>query len=144
LILDTRDAQTFAQGFIPNSVNIGIDGNFAPWVGALIPDIRQNILIVAEEGKEEEVVTRMARVGYDGTIGYLEGGIGTWEKAGKELNSIQSVSADELAGLRTANPALSVLDVRKKSEYYSEHLIGAENIPLDYINEHLTEIDRDK
>lgn len=144
LILDTRDAQTFAQGFIPNSVNIGIDGNFAPWVGALIPDIRQNILIVAEEGKEEEVVTRMARVGYDGTIGYLEGGIGTWEKAEKELNSIQSVSADELAGLRTANPALSVLDVRKKSEYYSEHLIGAENIPLDYINEHLTEIDRDK
>ena len=144
LILDTRDAQVFAQGFIPGSVNIGIEGSFAPWVGALVPDIRQTLLIVANEGKEEEVVTRLARVGYDGAIGYLEGGIRAWEEAGKDLDTIRSVSADELARLKAADPELNILDVRKKSEYYSEHLIGAENMPLDYINEHLTEIDRAK
>lgn len=144
LILDTRDAQTFAKGFIPNSVNIGIEGNFAPWVGAMIPDIRQNILIVADEGKEEEVVTRLARVGYDGTLGYLKGGIAAWEKVGRELDSITSVSVDELARLKETDPELSILDVRKRSEHYSEHVIGAENIALDYINDHLAEIKKDK
>lgn len=144
LILDTRDARTFAQGFIPGSVNIGIEGSFAPWVGALIPDIRQTLLIVAEEGKEEEVVIRLARVGYDGAIGYLEGGIQAWKEAGKDLDTVRSVSAGELAQLKAADPELNILDVRKKSEYYSEHLIGAENMALDYINEHLAEVDRNK
>lgn len=144
LILDTRDAQTFARGFIPNSINIGIEGNFAPWAGALIPDIRQHILVVADEGKEEEVVTRLARVGYDGTLGYLKGGIAAWEKAGKELDTITSVSVDELAERKAADPELNILDVRKKSEHYAEHVIGAENIALDYINDHLAEVKKDK
>lgn len=140
LLLDTRDAQTFARGFIPNSINIGIDGNFAPWVGALIPDIRQKILIIAEPGMEEEVVTRLARVGYDHAIGFLEGGFPSWIAAHKETDKILSVTPDELAGLRTANPEIKILDVRKKSEYDSEHLLGAENLPLDYINETLDRI----
>ncbi len=144
LILDTRDAQTFAKGFIPNSINIGIDGNFAPWVGALIPDIKQTILLVAEEGREEEVVTRLARVGYDNTIGFLKGGFEAWKKVGNEVDTIESISVDELADRKIKNPNLSILDVRKKSENYSEHIIGAENIPLDYINEHLSEVDKSK
>lgn len=144
LILDTRDAQTFAKGFIPNSINIGIDGNFAPWVGALIPDIKQTILLVAEEGREEEVVTRLARVGYDNTIGFLKGGFEAWKKAGNEVDMIESISVDELAERKIKDPNLSILDVRKKSENYSEHIIGAENIPLDYINEHLSEVDKNK
>ncbi|MCU0384820.1 MAG: MBL fold metallo-hydrolase, partial [Flavihumibacter sp.] len=88
LILDTRDPQVFAKGFVPNSINIGIDGNFAPWVGALVPDVKQAILLVAEPNRVEEVVTRLARVGYDYTIGFLEGGFEAWEKAGKEVDRI--------------------------------------------------------
>ena len=88
LVLDTRDSQTFGKGFIPNSINIGIDGNFAPWVGALIPDIKQQILLVTDKGREEEVITRLARVGYDYTIGYLKGGIEAWMTAGKEVDHI--------------------------------------------------------
>lgn len=143
LVLDTRDPQVFAAGFIPNSINIGINGNFAPWVGALIPDIKQEILIVAEPGKESEVVTRLARVGYDNTIGYLEGGIDAWKEAGKTLDSIRSISADELAGL-SAKGAIDILDVRKKSEYDSEHIIDAKNLPLDNINDVMPEIDKNK
>ena len=86
IILDTRDAQVFAKGFIPNAINIGINGNFAPWVGSLIPDINQPILLVTEEGREEEVVTRLARVGYDHAIGFLKGGFEAWKKAGKEID----------------------------------------------------------
>lgn len=144
LLLDTRSAQEFARGFIPNAINIGIDGSFAPWVGAMILDIRQPILIIADEGREEEVVTRLARVGYDNTLGYLKGGIAAWRDSGRELDRIDRISADELAHLQSVDPDLSILDVRKESEYYSEHIIGAENIALDYINEHLTEIDKDK
>lgn len=143
LILDTRSPQDFAAGFIPNSINIGIDGNFAPWVGALIPDIRQQILIVADEGREEEVVTRLARVGYDFAIGYLKGGMNAWKAAGKEQDSIQSITVSELAGLMKTNPDLRILDVRKSSEHFSEHVIGSANIPLDYINEHLSEVSKD-
>jgi len=144
LILDTRDAQTFAQGFIPNAINIGIDGSFAPWVGALIPDIRQAILLVADEGTAKEVVTRLARVGYDNAIGYLKGGIQAWTAAGKETDTIESVSADELADRLAQDPGLNILDVRKKSEHFSEHIIGSENIALDYINEHIAEVSKDK
>jgi hydroxyacylglutathione hydrolase len=134
LILDTRDAQVFAKGFIPNSINIGIDGNFAPWVGAMISDIRQNILLVTEEGREEEVITRLARVGYDFTIGYLKGGFEAWEKSGREIDKIKTITVTELAELGTKQQ-INILDVRKKSEYESEHLVNAENAPLDYIND---------
>lgn len=97
VVLDTRQAETFARGFIPNSINIGIDGNFAPWVGALIPDIQQPILLVTDEGREEEVVTRLARVGFDHAIGYLKGGIQSWLEAGKQVDTIRSISAEEFA-----------------------------------------------
>ncbi len=144
LILDTRDAQTFAKGFIPNSINIGIDGSFAPWVGALIPDIKQEILIVDEPGREEEVITRLARVGYDYTIGYLKGGIEAWKKAGKELDEIKSVSADELAEIMRKDKNVNVLDVRKPTEYQSEHIDRAENAPLDFINDSMLKTDKNK
>lgn len=143
LILDTRDPQVFAKGFIPGSVNISIDGNFAPWVGTLITDIKQAILIVAENGREQEVVTRLARVGYDHTTGYLKGGFSAWQNAGKETDYIISVSADDLSHLQ-ANTKVNIIDVRKKSEYYSEHIINAENLPLDTINESMAAIDKNK
>ena len=143
LVLDTRDPQTFAQGFVPNSINIGIDGQFAPWVGAMIPDIKQEILLVTDEGREEEVVTRLARVGYDYTIGYLKGGFNAWKNAGKEVDTIKSVTVDELAEI-TQKSELNILDVRKKSEYLSEHIIDAENAPLDFINDSMAQIDKNK
>lgn len=144
LLLDTREAQVFAKGFIPNSINIGIDGNFAPWVGALVPDVKQTILIIAAERREEEVVTRLARVGYDNTIGYLEGGFKGWQNAGKETDTIESIPVDELAKRIEQDPDLNILDVRKKSEHFSEHVIDSENIALDYINEHIAEVNKDK
>lgn len=144
LVLDTRDPQTFAKGFIPNAINIGIDGNFAPWAGALIPDIKQNILIVAEEGREEEVVTRLARVGYDHTIGFLKGGFEAWKAAGKETDTVTSISAAELDSVRQTNPHINVLDVRKKSEYDSEHIKGAVNASLDFVNDSMQLVDKDK
>ncbi|MGB6082777.1 MBL fold metallo-hydrolase [Moheibacter sp.] len=144
LVLDTRDAQSFAKGFIPNSINIGIDGSFAPWVGAMIPDIKQKILIVADEGREEEVVTRLARVGYDYAIGFLKGGFESWKNSGKEVDRIESISVDEFAKRMENDADLKVLDVRKKSEHFSEHIIGSENTPLDYINEYLAEIQKDE
>ena len=144
LILDTRDAQSFAKGFVPNSINIGIDGSFAPWVGAMIPDIKQEILLVTEPGREIEVITRLARVGYDFTIGYLEGGIESWKKAGKELDNIVSISADTLSLKQQEDPAIAILDVRKASEFGSEHIINAQNAPLDFINESMASIDKDK
>lgn len=143
LILDTRDPLVFAKGFVPNSINIGIDGNFAPWVGALIPDVKQQLLIVAEPGREEEVVTRLARVGYDYTIGYLEGGYAAWEKAGMETDTIESVTAEELA-LQAAKGEVNILDVRKHSEYLSEHIVDAENAALDFVNESMLKVDKNK
>lgn len=143
IILDTRDAQTFAKEFIPNSINIGIDGQFAPWVGALIPDIEQEILLVCEPGREEEVITRLSRVGYDHTIGFLKGGFNEWKKAGKEIDHIKTISADELAVI-ASKQKINLLDVRKKSEYDSEHILNAENLPLDNINDNMARIDKDK
>ncbi|HEX7016831.1 MAG TPA: rhodanese-like domain-containing protein [Cyclobacteriaceae bacterium] len=139
LILDTRAPKTFAQGFIPNSINIGLDGSFAPWVGALIPDIRQELLIVADNGRETEVVTRLARVGYDYSIGYLRGGIDAWKQAGKEIDRIASVDTRQLAEALAKKPV--VLDVRRREEYASGHLDGAINLPLDFINENMQAID---
>jgi glyoxylase-like metal-dependent hydrolase (beta-lactamase superfamily II)/rhodanese-related sulfurtransferase len=143
LILDTRDPQTFTKGFVPNSINIGIDGQFAPWVGAMIPDIKQEILLVTDEGREEEVITRLARVGYDFTIGYLKDGFNAWKNAGKEVDQILSIDANELAAIMEKGKA-NILDVRKKSEYLSEHIVDAENAPLDFINDSMSQIDKDK
>jgi rhodanese-related sulfurtransferase len=144
LILDTRAPETFAPGFIPNAINIGIDGNFAPWVGALIPDIKQQILLVTDPGREQEVVTRLARVGYDYVIGYLEGGFDAWKNAGMETDRISQISAAELAELLKKDPDLPVLDVRKENEFASEHIEGAENTPLDDVNTSMTQIGHNK
>jgi hydroxyacylglutathione hydrolase len=141
LILDTRDPQVFAKGFVPSSVNIGLNGQFAPWVGALVTDLKQPLLLVCEEGKEEEAITRLARVGYDNTIGYLAGGIAAWLKAGKETDVIRSITADEFERIANEDPAIHVLDVRKPGEYESEHLEMTMARPLDYINDWTGEID---
>ena len=143
LILDTRDPEIFAKGFIPGSINIGLNGNFAPWAGALITDIKQQILIVAEPGKEEEVITRLARVGFDKSIGYLKGGFKAWKKSGRQTDTIGSITAKEFAE-KVKKAAVHILDVRKKSEYDSEHVIDAVNVPLDHINESMLLIDKNK
>lgn len=136
LVLDTRPAQTFKDGFIPRSINIGLQGDFAPWVGTLIPDIMQPIVVVCEVGKEEETVVRLSRVGYDNCLGYLDGGIDAWKKAGREIDTIESISAREFKR-RHEEGKLNVVDVRKPVEYESEHVVDAVNAPLDTINEHL-------
>jgi glyoxylase-like metal-dependent hydrolase (beta-lactamase superfamily II)/rhodanese-related sulfurtransferase len=143
IVLDTRDPQTFAKGFIPNSINIGVDGQFAPWVGALIPDIKHEILIVCEPGREEEVITRLSRVGYDHTIGFLQGGFDAWKNAGKEVDHITSITADELATIMSKEK-VNIIDVRKKSEYGSEHIVDAENAPLDFVNDSMVQMDKNK
>lgn len=144
LVLDTRKAEVFAQGFIPNSINIGIDGNFAPWVGAMIPDVKQNLLLVAEPGREQEIITRLARVGYDFCLGYLEGGFDAWKKAGMEVDTIEQISVDELAEKMAKGETVNLLDVRKQSEHFSEHILDSENAPLDFINDSMLRINKDK
>ena len=136
LILDTRDAIDFRKGFIPNSINIGLEGSFAQWAGEMIPDVKQEILLVTYPNKEEEAITRLSRVGYDHVMGFLKDGFKTWLAAEKEIDSIQHISAKEFAKLFKAKKPL-LIDVRKRSEYESEHVIGAENIPLNEINMHL-------
>lgn len=143
LLLDSRQTDIFAAGFIPNSINIGLDSNFAMWVGELIPDINQEILLITEPGKEEETITRLARVGYDHAIGYLNGGFETWKTSGKDFETVQRITAEEFKERLDSGEPL-VVDVRKKSEYGSEHVIDAINIPLNVINEHLSEIPKDK
>jgi len=143
VVIDTRDSNVFANGFIPNAINIGIDGSFATWVGTLIPDTKQKILIVAEEGRETEVITRLARVGYDHAVGFLKGGFKTWTEAKKEIDTIFSVNEDGLASFMKS-PVIHILDVRKASEFGSEHLLSAVNAPLDFINESMLKIDKDK
>ena len=140
LILDVRDPQTFAAGFIPNSINIGIRGNFAPWVGTLITDIKQPILLIAEIGEEEEAVTRLARVGYDNVIGFLNNGFQAWVEAEKDFDEIVSISPEEFAEL-IDETELKVLDVRKPGEYETSHVEGAITAPLDFINESMKLID---
>lgn len=141
LIIDTRNSQVFNKGFIPNSVNINIDGSFATWVGTLVPSVKQEILIVAEVGREEEVITRLARVGYDTVLGYLAGGFKTWLDSKKEVDRITSISAEELAKIKEQN-AIVLVDVRKESEYSSEHVMDAINAPLDFINDSMLKIDK--
>jgi hydroxyacylglutathione hydrolase len=143
LILDTRDPQVFAKGFIPSSVNIGLNGQFAPWVGALITDLKQPLLLVGEADKAEEAITRLARVGYDNTIGYLAGGLTEWIAAGKDIDHIKSISATEFEQLALEDSNLQVLDVRKPGEYEAEHLEFTLTRPLDYINDWTNEIEHD-
>ncbi len=143
LVLDTRDRFQFAESFIPNSIFIGLDGSFAPWVGALIPDLNQPIIFLTEEGREEEVVTRLSRVGYDNTLGYLKGGIEAWKAAGKEVDHIDSITAENLAEKVKAGH-VDILDVRKPTEWEAEHAEGSENVALDYINENMDKIDGSK
>ncbi|MCH8556109.1 MAG: MBL fold metallo-hydrolase [Schleiferiaceae bacterium] len=143
LILDTRKPEVFVKGFIPNSIFIGIDGGFAPWVGTLVPDIKQNILLVTDPGREEEVVTRLARVGYDHTLGYIEGGFEAWVADNREVDTIESISAETFEKRLAANNELDVIDVRKEGEYLSEHLEVARNLPLDFINDNLASFKKD-
>ncbi len=143
LVLDTRSADDFSKGFIPNSINIGLRGSFAQWVGEMIPDVRQEILLVCDEGREEEAITRLSRVGYDHTIGYLKGGFESWKNAGKDIETVKRINAEDFATwFETQKPL--VIDIRKKSEFDSEHVVGAVNIPLNQINQHLAEFPKDK
>ena len=144
LVLDVRNADDFAQGFIPNSINIGLNGQFAPWVGALIPDLTQLIALVTPVGQEGETVLRMARVGYDHCIGFLDGGFTTWQQSGKEVDTIESISAEEFADRWQQNPDVAVVDVRKPAEFADEHVKGAENLSLDNLNDHMAEIQRNE
>ncbi len=144
LILDTRPKEVFPKGFIPGSVFIGIDESFAPWVGALITDLNHPILFLADEGREEEVVTRLARVGYDNTLGYLKGGFEAWKKAGKATDTIPQLSAADFAKLFKKDEGIHVLDVRKNSEYNAEHIKGISNFPLDFINKNMAKLDKKK
>lgn len=143
LVLDTRNSTEFARGFIPNSINIGIDGSFAQWVGEMIPGVKQEILLVTEEGREEESIIRLSRVGYDNTLGFLKGGFNAWQAAGKGTETVSRINVDEFAE-KMANEVPIVIDVRKKSEYDSEHVEGVSNIPLNSINQHLAEFPKDK
>lgn len=138
LIIDTRHHDDFEKGFIPNSIFIGINGDFAPWVGTLVTDIKQPILIIADIGAEKEVITRLARVGYDYTLGYLDGGFESWIKAGKEIDTIKSIDASDLSNLLGTND--HILDVRKEAEFDIEHVKIAQNIPLANISEFMEDV----
>jgi len=144
LLIDTRSAQDFANGFIPNSINIGLKGSFAVWAGTLIPEIKQEILLITDKGEELEVITRLARVGYDYTIGFLDGGFESWKKAGMEIEQIPTITVSQFAKAEESNENINILDVRKRSEYYSEHIENAISAPLDSINESMFLIDRNK
>ena len=141
LILDVRHQDEFAKGHIPKSIFIGIDGGFAPWVGALILDNKQPILLVTPEGREDETIMRLARVGYDNTIGYLKGGFDSWKKSGFEYDTILSVSAETLE--KKIEEKAIVFDVRKPGEYTAEHVLDVPSAPLDFLNEHLTEFPKE-
>lgn len=140
LILDVRTKEEFAKGFIPGSIFIGLDGQFAVWVGALITDLKRPIIMILPEGKSREAVLRLARVGYDNCKGYLKGGIDTWKNAGKAIDTVNQISADDLAK-KASQSKISIVDVRKPGEYNGEHAENAKSLPLDFINEHLNDLD---
>lgn len=135
LILDVRHQSDFIHGFIPKSIFIGLNGTFAPWVGALIKDINQPIILVTPEGKEKETIMRLARVGFDNVIGYLEGGVESWKSANKTIDTLKSVSAEYLE--RSIENNAQVFDVRKPGEYNNSHIEHVKNTPLDYLNEYI-------
>ena len=139
LVIDTRSAADFAAGHITGSIFIGLDGGFAPWVGALIESLETPILFIAEEGREEEVVTRLARVGYDSTVGYLQGGVAAWHASGRPLEQLAEIRPKDLADL--PDKEVRLLDVRKQSEYESQHVIGARSFPLNGIYQNLNCLD---
>ncbi|HIC8755056.1 TPA: MBL fold metallo-hydrolase [Elizabethkingia anophelis] len=139
LILDTRPAAEFHKGFIPQSVNIGVKGDFAPWVGAMIVDVKQPLLLVTDEGSEEEVITRLSRVGFDNVVGYLNGGLSAWQSAGKETDSVERITPEEFAQRYTEDA--KIIDVRKEGEYAAEHIAEAYSRPLAYINTWIKDID---
>lgn len=145
LVLDVRHQDDFVKEHIPNSIFIGIEGAFAPWVGSLITDLKQPILLVTPKGKEKETVTRLSRVGYDNTLGYLKGGFASWKASGKDIDVLDSVSAENFVH-KTNMQDLNILDVRKSGEHQSMYLNlkGVENFPLDFINENLHIIDKNK
>lgn len=138
IVLDVRHQSEFVKGHIPRSIFIGLDGGFAPWVGSLIADVKQPILLVTPQGREEETITRLSRVGFDHTLGYLKGGFEAWKAAGKEMDSLESISAEEFKNRWTA-AEIGVYDVRKESEYKAQHLLNAHNTPLDTLNDYLAE-----
>lgn len=142
LVLDTRNRTDFAAGYVPGSIFIGLDGSFAMWVGALITDLKMPILFIADEGKEQEVVDRLARVGYDNPIGFLEGGFEAWKTAGEDVETVEEITAEALAE-QFDGKNLNVLDARKESEYLAQHLVGAANFPLDFINRNMSEVNSD-
>lgn len=142
LILDVRHQFEFIKGFIPQSIFIGLGGTFAPWVGALIKDIEQPILLVVPEGKAEETITRLSRVGFDNVLGYLEGGFESWKTSGKEVDTLQSVSAEVLE--QKINENALVFDVRKPGEYTAEHIENVPSTPLDFLNDHIAEFPTDQ
>ena len=139
LILDTRDNGNFAKGYVPQSINIGINGDFAPWVGALIADVKQPIILVTEPGLEEETVTRLTRVGFDNLIGHLEGGFEAWKKAGFEIDTVNRITAEQFAEEVKIGES-KIIDVRKESEYEAEHVDEAYSRPLAYINDWVKDI----
>ena len=138
IVLDVRHQNEYAEGHIPQSIFIGIDGSFAPWVGAMIGNVTQPILLVTPEGREEETVTRLARVGFDNTLGYLKGGIDSWKKSGNKLDSVDGINAEVLEQLMKKEN-IEIFDVRKPGEYLSEHILSAHSTPLDFINDHMGE-----
>lgn len=144
LMLDVRHQSEFYKGFIPNSIFIGLGGQFAPWVGALVADVSQPIALIVPEGQAEEAITRLSRVGFDNVIGYLEGGIEAWKNAGKELDAIGSIAAADLASALEAYGPDNVLDVRKPGEFAAEHIKDVASVPLDYLNEYMGDLDRHK
>ena len=142
LILDTRNAAEFQKGFVPNSINIGLQGDFAPWVGSMIVDVQQPILLVTDLGAEEEAITRLARVGFDNVIGFLEGGFQAWKNSDKEVDSVNRISVEEFASRLKEDS--KVIDVRNETEYAAEHVNEAYSKPLVNINEWATTLDKDE
>jgi len=140
VVLDVRHETEFAKAHIPRSIFIGLDGSFAPWVGGLIKDVNQEILLVVSKDRLKEAITRLSRVGFDNVIGYLNGGLEAWTNAGKDTDKVTTISAAELKSKISNSSDISIVDVRKESEYLSEHIISAENFPLSEINNHLTEL----
>ena len=138
MILDVRHQNVFVKGHIPQSIFIGLDGSFAPWVGALLGDVNQPLLIITPENREEETITRLSRVGFDNTLGYLDGGFENWEKTGKEYDTINWINAKDLNSL-VKDRSVPIFDVRKETEYYLENVQNSYNTPLDFLNDHLNQ-----
>lgn len=142
IIIDARDKQAFADGHIPESVFIGIDDSFAPWVGALIFDLKQPIVFLADEGKEEEVVTRLARVGYDNSVGFLKGGMETWQLAGESIKFVVQITPEVFAAIYRDGKHL--MDVRKETEFSAQHIEGATSFPLEAIYDDFDSLDKNE